>query len=354
MIRVVGRMAAAALIAGCFFAPCASGAQGTAISTELLTTNRLFLDRFDDVARAGGRNLAADIASRMILDGAAVSGPVPANFSKADWEERLSNVVRLDSELVRALLGERQEPLQTLTGLHERLARVDSDGTLQPYSIYIPSSFRAAAKPSIVVLLHGQPQTETELLGASYFRRIAEAGGSIVVVPWGRGNYDYAPPADREVYTALDDVLKAFPVSPRHVYLAGYSMGGFSVFKVAPIHPDRWAAVLCISGALLPADAALVRFKMRDTPFYVVTGKLDTSVAAVYGELTVGFLQDANIPVSFYEDATAEHWLSTLVKPMSAAWSDMLSGISHTGGSRFEQAGRALLNVAPPSMTMKP
>lgn len=353
MIGRAVRIAAAAFVTACCFMPSGSAAEST-LSRDLLTTNRLFLDRYDDIVRVGGRNLAADIAGRMITDGAAVSGSVPPNFSKADWEERVSTVVRLDSQLIRVLLGEKQEALQRLTGLHERLVRVDADGTLQPYSIYIPASFRTSSKPSIVVLLHGQPQTETELLGAPYFRRIADEDGSIVVVPWGRGNYDYAPPADREVYTALDDVLKAFPVSSRHVYLAGYSMGGFSVFKVAPLHPDRWAAVLCISGALLPADAALVSYKLRDTPFYVVTGKLDTSVAPLYGELTVGYLQNANMSVTFYEDPTGEHWLSTLEKPIFRAWTDMLSGTVRAAESRFAQFGHALLNISPPATAMKP
>jgi len=233
-------------------------------------------------------------------------------------------------------------PLGGVHGLDERLVASRADGRLQPVALYVPDS--AGPHPSLVVLLHGRPQTETEILVPPYFRKLADATGTIVIAPYGRGNYDFAQPAADDVYQITDAAIAAYDVDQRHVYLAGYSMGGFSVFKVGPLHPSRWSAIMCVSGAILNSETDTVRVQLSQTPFYMVTGRQDTEIPSRYGELTAAFLAGVGIATEFDEEPAGTHYLATLMPSLTTAWNDMLSGaIKHPPPSSIAQM--------PPGMT---
>ena len=281
---------------------------------------------FTDFNRLMGTSEAADLDVRLRTDMYELSADErPDSFPVADWNRRLSSIAELDSSIVRQVLAGKSDPLPGTRGLAERLFVARGDGTLQPYAIYVPATL--GADSALVILLHGQPQTESEILSWPYFQSLAERTGTIIVAPWGRGNYDFAQPAADEVYQVLDEVSAAFHIRPRRLYLAGYSMGGFSVFKVGPLHGNRWAAVMCISGAVLNSEADAVRRAFYDTPFYVVTGAHDDTIPAAYGELTAEYLASVGIPTEFDEEPTGTHYLASLVPALTKAWSDMLAGV---------------------------
>ncbi len=77
-------------------------------------------------------------------------------------------------------------------------------------------------------------------------------------------------------------------------------MGGFSVFEVAPEHPDVWAAVMCIAGSFLGSDSERVIARMPRTPFYILTGSADETIPTQYPTSTAAFLSAAGFDVSFY------------------------------------------------------
>ena len=104
-------------------------------------------------------------------------------------------------------------------------------------------------------------------------------------------------------------------------------MGGFSVFEVAPDHPNEWAAVMSIAGSLLGSDSQRVVTLMRTIPFYVLTGSADDSIPTEYPTSTAAYLQSAGFEVSFYSQAGGIHRLVTLLPILTQAWNDMLHGI---------------------------
>lgn len=93
--------------------------------------------------------------------------------------------------------------------------------------MYVPAALKSGPPAPLVVVLHGNPQTEAELLGQPFLRRLADRTGSILVAPFGRGIYDFAEPAASDLYDLLDAAQRALPVDRRRSYLVGYSMGGF-------------------------------------------------------------------------------------------------------------------------------
>ena len=281
----------------------------------------------DLASRAMGADQAESLGERLADDLDAFNDPtIPIpGYTRAAYDERLRAVAVLDASIVDQVVSGTFEPLDGIRGIAERLIKSTADGTWQPVAIYVPPSL--APHPSLVVLLHGNPQTETSMLGAPYFQTLADATNSIIAAPWGRGHYDFYGVAGDDVYQTADEVAKAYGIDRRRIFLAGYSMGGFSVFKIGPTHGQIWRAVLCISGSVLNSEAASVLAAWRFTPIYVVNGKLDVNIPAKYGEMTADWLAGSGIPTSFYQEPTGTHYIPTLMPSLTQAWRDMIAGV---------------------------
>ena len=132
--------------------------------------------------------------------------------------DMLKELVRVDLETSAHASGGSWPELSNAPGLHEAFVRSTSDGTLQPVAVYVPAAVAPTGAP-LVVALHGREQTETELLGSPYLRRMAEKTGSIIVAPYGRGIYDFAEPAATDVYDLVAAVQKVMPIDRRRMYL---------------------------------------------------------------------------------------------------------------------------------------
>jgi len=280
-----------------------------------------------DIAnRAMGEDQAEALGSRLADDMETFDDPtILPGYTPASYQERLRNTALLDASIVDQVLAGKYEPLGGVSGLAERLIKSTTDGTWQPLALYVPRELKP--DPTLVILLHGQPQTETNLLGPPYFRTLADSTNSIIAAPWGRGNYDFYGIASDDVYQTADEVAKAYNIDPHRVYLAGYSMGGFSVFKIGPTHGAVWHAVLCIAGSVLNSETASVMKAWKNTPIYVVNGKLDQSIPPMYGEMTAVWLAGNGVPTGFYQEPKGTHMIPTLMPSLTQAWHDMIAGI---------------------------
>jgi pimeloyl-ACP methyl ester carboxylesterase len=272
-----------------------------------------------------GHDQAVDLGERLVADREYLVDQVPDGYAPADWRETVEQIVRLDSDAIVELAAGARPSISGQSGLFETFVPSRIDGLWQPVAVYIPSG-TSPHEDSVALLLHGRPQSETELLGQPYFRRLADATKTILVAPWGRGAYDYEGSASQDVFDTFDTIVRALAPDTRRMFLAGYSMGGFSVFKIGP-ERQSWSAVLCISGAMLNSEVPRIRFAWRETPVYVVTGKKDASIPSVYGEQTAEYLAYLGVPTTFYEAPQGEHQVRTLMPSLSAAWTDMIAGI---------------------------
>lgn len=280
---------------------------------------------YDEVARRMGPAAAADLQERLSTDlGAMAEDLPPPGYPAEDWHDRLNDLAGLDASIVTQVVAGASEPITSAHGAVERLVLARSDHTLQPYALYVPA--KLAPDTALVVLLHGRPQTEAEIMASPYFRKMAEETGTILAAPYGRAIYDFSPPADDEVYQVADEVATAFHIAPRRTYLVGYSMGGFSVFKVAPQHPEHWAAVMSIAGAVLYSQSDVVIRALQKTPLYVVTGTQDEAIPTSYPQRTAAYLAGSGVPTGLYVQPSGTHFLATLMPVLDPAWHDMLAG----------------------------
>lgn len=304
-----------------------TGTSSGELVDRVSATAQQYYAKMGSIAPVAGGDTTYDYYQRLTDDEKLLrDATVPRGYDAAQWARVTRTMARLDMSLAEQLLSKSYVAMASIRGLGETLVRSSADGTLQPVAVYVPPSYSPDRPAPLVVFLHGHPQSETSLLAPQYVADLAKRTGSIVVAPWAHGYYDYRGSA-REVYDALHAAEKAFAVDPRKRYLVGYSMGGFSVFEVAPLHANDWAAVMSIAGSLLGEDAARFIVDMRKTPLYVLTGSADESIPTQYPTATAVYLRSKGLDVSFYAEPGGIHRLATLLPIFTRAWDDMHAGI---------------------------
>ncbi len=267
-----------------------------------------------------------DYYQRLLDDADLFVQPAPADYPAQLWRPLLESFAELDASLATQLMQESFRPMGSIRGLGETFVRSSKDGTMQPVAVYVPTTYSPLRPAPLVVFLHGRLEAESHLLALQFVSDLAERTGTIVVAPYGRGAYDFRG-AESDVYDALDAANRAFAVDKGKRYLAGYSMGGFSAFKVAPIRPEEWSAVMSIAGSLLNSRASRILTAMPNAKFYVLTGAHDDIVPTRYPTATAIFLRDAGLAVTFYSQPDGTHELYSLRDTLSQAWDDMERGI---------------------------
>lgn len=109
----------------------------------------------------------------------------------------------------------------------------------------------------VLYLLHGLSDDHSAWVRYTSIERYAAAAGLAVVMP-AAGRSFYADEAHGHAYwTWISQELpqrvgEFFRVSgrPEDTYVAGLSMGGYGALKLGLTHPDRFAAVASLSGAV--------------------------------------------------------------------------------------------------------
>jgi len=186
------------------------------------------------------------------------------------------------------------DPLYRKTGTVRKAFRSKLDNTLQPYVVRTPANFDPSKKYPLVVYLHGSESDETNL--PNYI--IPE--GFIAVSPFGRGtsNAFTRDNAQEDIAEAIEAVKADFPIDDTKILLAGFSMGGYGVYRTFFETPKKFKAIAIFSGGPsigksyskgLPApdfmdEKNLIPFK--NVPVFIFHGEKDRNVSfAVTKEL---------------------------------------------------------------------
>jgi pimeloyl-ACP methyl ester carboxylesterase len=136
-----------------------------------------------------------------------------------------------------------------------RYLRSRTDGSVQPYGLWLPPGYTSGKKFALLVQLHGiGPKTlagrRTTWRGMGVKEWIDPHAPVIVAHPMGRGNTFYQGMGEEDVLEVAAEVQRRFSVDPDRVFIMGHSMGGAGSYTVGLHFPDRF-------GSITPIDAAM-------------------------------------------------------------------------------------------------
>ena len=140
-----------------------------------------------------------------------------------------------------------QAPWTTATGLIARGYRSKIDGSVQPYGIYVPDSYRGAgdAPRRLDLWCHGRGETLSEvnfITGVQKSPGQFVAHSTFVLQLYGRYCNANKFAGDVDLLEALAHVKANYPVDDRRVVIRGFSMGGAACWQFAVHYPGLFAA----------------------------------------------------------------------------------------------------------------
>jgi len=204
-----------------------------------------------------------------------------------------------------------RDPFARRRGDFKKAYRSQVDGTLQPYRVFVPSSYDGSKPFPLVIALHGMGGDENSYFdfykdgaGENAFKIEAERHGYIVACPKGREPASmYVGAAERDVIDVLSEVRRAYRIDLDRIYMTGHSMGGFGTWSVAMNHPDLFAALAPIAGG----GNAQGMSKIAHIPQLVVHGDADKTVSVENSRAMVEAAKRLNAEVKYMEIRGGDH-----------------------------------------------
>jgi hypothetical protein len=142
-----------------------------------------------------------------------------------------------------------------------------TDGILQHYGVYLPSTFRPRQLTPTQYWFHfrgGNAHIAAAVVPGVIWD-MGEHEHSIVITPDGRGEAGwYVGQSQEDVLQVWADSHRIFPVDRNRTYIAGHSMGGWASYLLPIEHPDWFAAAFPASGPPTQGAYTGVYFKGCD------------------------------------------------------------------------------------------
>ncbi len=121
------------------------------------------------------------------------------------------------------------------------------DGSIQPYGLVVPESYRPDTphRFRLDVWCHGRGETLSEL---NFLRDRQSNPGkfaprdAFVVHPYGRYCNANKFAGEIDLFEALEDIKRHYPIDEDRVVMRGFSMGGAACWQFAVHYPGLWAA----------------------------------------------------------------------------------------------------------------
>ena len=182
---------------------------------------------------------------------------------------------------------------------------------------------RASEGPApLLILLHGVGSNEQDLMGlapslderffiVSVRAPITRSPGSyawfpVQFAPTGFIIEPEAAERSRQLILKLvDELVEAYPVDPKRVFLMGFSQGCIMSLYCALTEPEKFAGVVGMSGRLLPELLPKMASpeRLKDFPLLIVHGTEDTVIPISYGREIRDKLRQLPVKLEYKEYA---------------------------------------------------
>lgn len=124
-------------------------------------------------------------------------------------------------------------------------------GDLQPYSLYVPTTYDSEQPAPFTLVLHSLSASynQFQVFSPNTYRDLGEDRGSIVLTVEGRGPDGwYLHEAELDVFEAWADVARRYALDPERIAINGYSMGGYGTYRLATRYPDLFGKAFPVVG----------------------------------------------------------------------------------------------------------
>jgi poly(3-hydroxybutyrate) depolymerase len=195
-------------------------------------------------------------------------------------------------------------------GVHEQIASLPR-GQQARYTISVPNQSNPKGTSLVVALHYGGKVTPffghdilDELFGPAL-----QGLGAVLVSPDSLGG-DWTQPGNEDAVLWLTHaVLEAYAIDPKHVAVAGYSMGAVGAWYLGSRHPDVFSAAIPVSGAP-PSET-----EAWTLPACVVHSQKDEVFPIERTKRFVETLQHANLDLKWRELSGPTHFQVTSFAP---------------------------------------
>jgi fermentation-respiration switch protein FrsA (DUF1100 family) len=203
------------------------------------------------------------------------------------------------------------------------------DGSVQPFSVLLPSAYDPTIAYPLILLLHGAHVTDWGQNIISYEPK----EWAIQVAVHDRGNNRYRDIGEIDLDEVLVEVERRYRIDAERMYLSGHSMGGYGAWFQATRRPDRWASISPQAGyadyfLYHPAmragrGHALGEFQKRllehwsplgfaenllHVPAYIVHGAKDDNVDVKHSRKMAARLRELRYTHVYDENPEGGHW----------------------------------------------
>lgn len=224
---------------------------------------------------------------------------------------------------------------------------VTVDGHTARYQVFVPRDAQARrGSLPVVLFLHGSGERGSDGRRQStagigpHLQAQARDFPALVVLPQVPADQEWAGLNNRIALAALDASIAEFGADRSRQYLTGMSMGGYGSWNIALEHPDRFAAIVPVCGAVLAPRAvratlyveavaneadpyAAMAARLKHIPIWMFHGALDDVVLPDDDRrLKAAFDRAGAVDVRYTEYLQGNHnaWDATYADAAMWAW----------------------------------
>lgn len=208
-----------------------------------------------------------------------------------------------------------------------------TDGSIQPWYLFVPTRYDPGKPTPLVVFLHGWVPTTSKAdpwVPGMDTLSVADDHNVLFLVPYGRRNSDFQGVGEVDVLDTIEETKRYYNVDTARIYLMGTSMGGFGTWLIGAHYPDLFAAIAPISGQSdyfvwydldrerLPGwkHDMIAMFNPLDLaenalnlPAYCQHGAIDPLVPVKHSRIMVRRLRELGYHVEYYEEEGTGHYI---------------------------------------------
>lgn len=123
---------------------------------------------------------------------------------------------------------------------------------------------------------------------------------------------------DQQLIRLVDEIVASHPIDESRIYLTGLSRGAFGAWRLAVQNPDRFAAIVPISGG---GPLPYIK-RLKNVPIWAFHGAKDGVIPYQESQRLVDELKRVGGKVKFtlYPDAAHDAWTETYQNPQLYEW----------------------------------